>query len=799
MGLLRRAIEETRLKAATRVSPFIPPVNQGIGLLKTPSAAESATLLSHEATVAEFSSQQFAFLAAKVAPLAIPPLFVPPVTDSLCFSSSLLAQPALDLCLPEITDSSVTLAATHEDLTSWLSTLTAIPPIHSISVHLRAGSPLGKVYLGKQTELPFGTDDGKCHHGLRKTWCGRCRDEATRPKTSLGIRTLDLFDLILPLLQPPPGEALNNRLWFLEGCDLFDFQRKGIKFLSEHAQALLADEMGLGKSIQAIVAARLFFRQGAIRSALVVCPKSLITDWEVKLWDWAPELQAIKIDGSQLFRRQVWRLNFPFKIVSYDTLSRDIDELEDKHFDLCILDEAQRIKNRETGVAKACKQLRADYRWALTGTPLEGKVEDVVSLFEFIKPGLLHPSDDWQPNRVREMIAPYVLRRRIREHASELKLLEKSYDIRWLELLPQQQAVYAETEQNGKRVLTERGEAATRVDVLALITKLKLICNYEPESKESCKLEFIKEQLEELSEQAPEEKALIFSQYTDKTISYLEQELAAWGPLVFTGSLSQRQRDQIRQQFQNDEVHKLLLMSVRAGGVGLTLHRASRVYHFDLWWNPATASQAEGRAYRIGQERPVFVTSFLVRGTIEERIHEILRQKQKLFDSVVDKLSDEDVESKLSDEELFGLFGLEPPKRTQTGAHLGERKLEAMTGREFEELVAGLFQGMGYAISLTRASKDGGVDIYARKQTDATQENIIIQCKQYPSRAVGVQEARALNGLLSEQFTQGVLVTSGYFSAECRDFCTGKRIRLINGAELSALLEKYWPNRAASG
>ena len=194
--------------------------------------------------------------------------------------------------------------------------------------------------------------------------------------------------------------------------------------------------------------------------------------------------------------------------------------------------------------------------------------------------------------------------------------------------------------------------------VLALIGELKQICNLDPESGESAKLDYLLEQLEELHGSG--EKSLVFSQYPKKTLTAIEPRLAKFRPQLFDGRLSDKRREQIISEFQEGDAYDVLLMSVKAGGVGLTLTRANHVFHFDLWWNPATAKQAEGRAYRIGQQKTVFVKTLYTVQTIEERIHQLLMKKQELFQTVIDDLSDTSLTQLLTEEELFGLFDLEP-------------------------------------------------------------------------------------------------------------------------------------------
>ena len=200
----------------------------------------------------------------------------------------------------------------------------------------------------------------------------------------------------------------------------------------------------------------------------------------------------------------------------------------------------------------------------------------------------------------------------------------------------------------------------TRIHIFSLITSLKLICNYDELSGQSCKLDFLQDNLDEIS--ASGEKALIFSQYPNMTLSKIAGHLERFRPLKFDGSVNTRQRERIVEQFQQKDENDILLMGIRSGGMGITLTRANHVFHFDHWWNPAIVDQGSARVHRIGQQRSVFIHSLYTHGTIEERIDKILSRKRQLFQDVFGELEDNQVVTRLSDEELFGLFGLEPPK-----------------------------------------------------------------------------------------------------------------------------------------
>ena len=229
-----------------------------------------------------------------------------------------------------------------------------------------------------------------------------------------------------------------------------------------------------------------------------------------------------------------------------------------------------------------------------------------------------------------------------------------------LSLLPEQYETYARAEREGVLELRAKGLELKIQHVLELILRLKQVCNFCPRSGESAKLEELRSRIKILD--AEGHRALVFSQFTDDVfgVRALARELAEFNPMVFVGSMSASERDMAIQQFKVRTEHKVLILSLRSGGVGLNLQEASYVFHFDRWWNPAIERQAEDRSHRIGQTVPVTVFKYTLLGTIEERIHEILVLKQHLFDTIIDDVS-LDIRTRLTAEEIFGLFGLERP------------------------------------------------------------------------------------------------------------------------------------------
>ena len=510
-------------------------------------------------------------------------------------------------------------------------------------------------------------DRGRCRHGLR--FCGRCKTSPT-PKTPtprMGPgRVQDVFRRLRLVLQPPILQRLSVPEIFPDGRRPYLFQVEGIRWLLDHPEGLLADEMGLGKTMQAILAMRVLFNRGELNRVLVVAPASVGATWERELILWAPELTAVRVQGDQAQRDAQWRSGAEVHIVSYESLARDMQRsspVGSIPFELCIADEAQKIKNPATANSRAVRLVSAKCRsrWALTGTPLENAASDVVSIFGVIAPSLRLDPRFQSPRSLRNAISPHMLRRTKRQ--VDIQFPELRHDVHWLDLSPGQRNAYWDAEHDGVIELRALGINVTRIHIFSLITTLKLICNYDEISRESCKLDFLQDSLDEIS--ANGEKALVFSQYPHMTLSKVADHLQRFNPLRFDGSVNTRQRERIVEQFQQQDENDILLMGIRSGGMGITLTRANHVFHFDHWWNPAIVDQGSARVHRIGQQRSVIVHSLYTRDTIEERIDEILNRKRKLFQDVFGDLDDDQVISRLSDQELFGLFGLEPPNVVQ--------------------------------------------------------------------------------------------------------------------------------------
>jgi len=449
--------------------------------------------------------------------------------------------------------------------------------------------------------------------------------------------------------------------------DFRPYQLDGIDALVLRRAVLLADDMGLGKTVQAVAALRILFRQARMAAALIVVPTGLLVQWRRAFRDWAPELRTSTVHGDVADRARQWRAQAHVYLTSYETLRSDWTPNPEspprrRHWGVVVLDEAQRIRNRDTEVSRVCKRVPRQRAWALTGTPMENRVDDLASLCEFIVPWAdgdpvahLSPGHD-----LLERHGNLQLRRRKIVVAADLPA--KSVIEIPLALAPGQRETYDRAEREGIVQLREKGHAITIQHVLELILRLKQICNVCPRTGESSKLDDLEERVESIIGEG--HRVLVFSQYADDRYGAraIAQRIERASPLLFTGDMDAVERDRTITAFARRTDGAVLVLSLRAGGLGLNLQNASYVIHFDRWWNPAVERQAEDRAHRIGQREPVTVYRYACEDTIEQRIDEILKKKQRLFDTLVDEVSI-DIDRILTEHELFSLFGLHAPRR----------------------------------------------------------------------------------------------------------------------------------------
>ena len=483
-------------------------------------------------------------------------------------------------------------------------------------------------------------------------------DEAVRKPGPISQTSLTLAERLWAILAPPRERFQDKKLEW--AAELMPFQREGVRALMENYQLLLADDMGLGKTLQAIAALRILNARREIKSCLVAAPASLLDQWRREINKWAPELSAIIIRGSTSDRMWQWEAQTDITLISYDTLRSDFGEKAQtgarrRIWDVVVADEAQRIKNRND-TSDALKGLQRARSWALTGTPIENHEEELASILEFVDHDGSEVPKRYQPGV--ELLARHSelqLRRKKSEVLADLP--PKQVTKVTIDLNSKQRNSYDKAEQEGVVYLKSLGAEVGVQHVLELITRLKQICNADPKTGESSKLDDIKDRLTQLGAQG--HKALVFSQYTTDTagVAAAATHLQDFNPLTITGDIPPQERTEIIERFKTQTQNQVLIISLRAGGLGLNLQEASYVFHLDRWWNPAVERQAEDRSHRIGQLVKVNVIKYSCAGTIEERIDQILARKQDLFDQLIDDVS-LDLSTEMSREELFGLFGL---------------------------------------------------------------------------------------------------------------------------------------------
>jgi superfamily II DNA or RNA helicase len=438
---------------------------------------------------------------------------------------------------------------------------------------------------------------------------------------------------------------------------------------------ILADDMGLGKTVQAIsVLLRLGENDLLGDQTLVIAPAALLDNWERELSRFAPGLMVSRYHGA----RRAFDAESAVFLTTYQTAVRDAEKLAGRQFSLLIVDEAHLMKNAETRGAKTVKHLNARYRLALSGTPVENRLEDMRSLFDFVLPGYLGTKTEFKDTfrtpievmrnrtaaeRLKKITAPFLLRRLKTDKTIIQDLPDKITSNHYAALEKEQAALYESiVSETLKKSEALEDPAARPSLVLGLLTALKQVCDhprvYDKESPAvsglSGKALLLVTLLEEIL--ANREKTLIFSQYVE-TLSCLEMIIArelGEKALLYHGGLPQKKRGEVIDRFQADSSARILLVSLRAGGLGLNLTAASRIIHYDLWYNPAVENQATDRAFRIGQTRNVFVHRFITKNSFEEKIDAMLTDKRELADLTVS--SGEAWLSRMSHAELAALF-----------------------------------------------------------------------------------------------------------------------------------------------
>jgi len=488
-----------------------------------------------------------------------------------------------------------------------------------------------------------------------------------------------------------PGGSMEADPGPLLAGELRPYQRAGVQWLhllsSLGLGACLADDMGLGKTIQ-VLSLLLVLKQkaaGVQKPSLLVAPASLLANWASEIARFAPGLNALIIHPSALPTDRLKSLaagalaEIDLAITSYGFLSRT-PLLTETPWRLAVLDEAQAIKNPAARQTRVVKQLRSEARIALTGTPIENRLGDLWSIFDFINPGLLGSSKQFSSylKRIavdgahnpyaplRSLVRPYVLRRMKTDRSVIADLPDKTEVKAFCALSRKQAALYQQAVRDLERQIEDAEGIQRKGLVLSFLMRLKQICNHPSQwlgdhswaEEDSGKFARLREIMEEIASR--QEKALIFTQFKEATgplAAFLASVFGRAG-LVLHGETAVARRKELVHAFQEDENIPFFVLSVKAGGAGLNLTAASHVVHFDRWWNPAVENQATDRAFRIGQTRNVLVHKFVCRGTVEEKIDQLITEKQKLSGEFLSGDANLNL-SEMKNEELLKMVALD--------------------------------------------------------------------------------------------------------------------------------------------
>ena len=456
------------------------------------------------------------------------------------------------------------------------------------------------------------------------------------------------------------------------------YQKYGFRWLSMLTElgfgGILADDMGLGKTLQVIALLQSRVLKEKI-TALIVCPASLVYNWEEEFKRFAPDISVKTVTGTQTERKKI--LSSKQKpdvfVTSYDLLKRDIGLYEDHKFDFEIIDEAQYIKNAQAAVSKSVKVINASHRFALTGTPIENRLSELWSIFDFLMPGFLYTyerfksdfetaitknKDEEATKHLRGMVSPFILRRLKEDVLKDLP--DKIEEVRYSRFDAEQRKLYDAQVTHMKKLIqsSEYDSGKDRIKVIAELTRIRQICcdpgliteGYTGESakRASC-IELVESAID------GGHKVLLFSQFTSM-FELLEKDLKAAGIEYYkiTGQTLKEERIKLVRSFNENSV-PLFLISLKAGGTGLNLVGADVVIHYDPWWNLAAQNQATDRAHRIGQTKKVSVFKLIVKDTIEEKIIEMQNAKKDLADAILSGESESLMN--MSKEQLMELLG----------------------------------------------------------------------------------------------------------------------------------------------
>ncbi|MBR1999799.1 MAG: DEAD/DEAH box helicase, partial [Lentisphaeria bacterium] len=453
------------------------------------------------------------------------------------------------------------------------------------------------------------------------------------------------LDTLAKALEEPDAAFLENSLFT---GTLRQYQLAGVCWLKAMGErgcnVILADEMGLGKTIQSI--ALLAGAADKNLPALIVAPTSLVDNWEREIWKFAPSLRVVTIAGPD--RKELWKnaMAADICLCSYALAKRDAETLRTFHFRYLILDEAQHIKNPSSINAQICKEIAADHKVVLTGTPLENSAEDLWSIFDFLHPGLLGSLRAFRARyadiaknhelgkELSRIIAPFILRRKKSDVCAELP--GKQEQALYCDMDNGQLELYRKYEAEARQRCSDLKNGGSRMEMLTALLRLRQIC-CDPallgENHRSAKFELLQELLLESLDSG--RKVLVFSQFTSM-LKIIRTWLESAGiPYEYLDGSTKDRMERV-DAFNSSPDIPVFLLSLKAGGLGLNLTTADTVILYDPWWNPAAEAQAMDRSHRIGQTRNVTCFKLFVRGSVEEKVLSLQKKKQDLFGALVE-------------------------------------------------------------------------------------------------------------------------------------------------------------------
>ena len=459
-------------------------------------------------------------------------------------------------------------------------------------------------------------------------------------------------------------------------AELFSYQKTGYNWLKNMYDiglgAVLADDMGLGKTLQTITVINEVYYEKEDFLGMIVVPTSLLHNWKEEFSKFC-NIKPVLIEGISKKRKEmIAGLKKGLMITTYQALRNDIEEYRDKRFDMLVLDEAQNIKTSTSQIKKAVTRLNSKVNFALTGTPVENNIIELWSIFDFILPGYLDTLPRFKRNykeilnnpnsgkieNLRNVISPFIMRRTKKEVLTELP--EKIETNVVVQLSEGQKQLYLSYVKKARKEISKfNRKENNRIKILAILTKLRQICNSPRLFKkdyngEIAKIEVMKDILPDIIENG--HRLLVFSQFVG-TLKEIEDEFLNQGVRYFyiDGGIKSEERMDICRRFNGGE-RQAVLISLKAGGTGLNLTGADIVIHYDPWWNIAVENQASDRAHRIGQENSVQVVKLVTEGTIEEKILKIQENKKMLSENLLERRNGEKKLFEMNDDELLNLI-----------------------------------------------------------------------------------------------------------------------------------------------